>query len=66
MTPNTRNRSTLDLTFNLTRQSVDAFRTFGFVVLRRFFEPSSLAAEIDRVMADGLGTDVSHSGDIQF
>ena len=52
--------------FNLTRQSVDAFRTFGFGVLRRFFEPSSLAAEIDRVMADGLGMDVSHSGDIRF
>ena len=54
------------MTFNLTRQSADAFQTFGFVVLRRFFEPSPLAAEIDRVMADGLGADVSRSGDIRF
>ena len=37
-----------DVTFNLTRQSADAFRTFGFVVLRRFFDPSPLAAEIDQ------------------
>ena len=52
------------MTFNLIRQSADAFQTFGFVVLRRFFEPSPLAAEIDRVMADGLGANVSSSGDI--
>jgi hypothetical protein len=54
------------VTFNLTRQSADAFRTFGFVVLRGFFEPSPLAAEIDRVMADGLGDGVSRTGDTQF
>ena len=54
------------MTFNLTRQSADAFQTFGFVVLRRFFEPSPLAAEIDSVMADGPGADVSRSGDIRF
>ena len=54
------------MTFNLTRQLADAFQTFGFVVLRRFFEPSPLAAEIDSVMADGLGADVSRSGDIRF
>ena len=54
------------MTFNQTRQSADAFQTFGFVVLRRFFEPGPLAAEIDRVMADGLGADVSRSGDIRF
>jgi hypothetical protein len=50
------------LTFDLTRQSAHAFRTFGFVVLRGFFEPSPLAAEIDRVMGDGLGADVSRGG----
>jgi hypothetical protein len=55
-----------DLTFDLTRQSADVFQTFGFVVLRRFFEPGPLAAEIDRVMADGPGADVSRSGDIRF
>jgi hypothetical protein len=55
-----------DLTFDLTRQSADVFQTFGFVVLRRFFEPGPLAAEIDRVMADGTGADVSRSGDIRF
>lgn len=54
------------MTLNLTRQPADAFRTFGFVVLRRFFEPSPLAAEIDYVMAGGLGADVSRYGDIQF
>jgi hypothetical protein len=54
------------LTVNLTRQSADAFHTFGFVVLRRFFEPSPLAAEIDRVMADGLNAELSRSGDIRF
>ena len=52
--------------FNLTRESVDAFGTFGFVVLRRFFDPSALIAEVDHAMADGLGTGVSRSGDIQF
>jgi hypothetical protein len=55
-----------DLTFNLTRQSADAFRTFGFIVLRQFFEPNPLAAEIDRVMADGPGSRVSSGADIQF
>lgn len=54
------------MTFNLTRQSADAFRTFGFAVLRRFFEPNLLAAEIDRVMADGPSPRVSSGGDIQF
>lgn len=54
------------MTFNLTRQSADAFRTFGFVVLRQFFEPAPLAAEIDDVMAEGLGADVAGNGDIQF
>ena len=47
-------------------QSADAFQRFGFVVLRRFFEPGPLAAEIDRVMADGPGADISRSRDIQF
>lgn len=54
------------MTFELTSRSVDAFRTFGFVVLRRWFEPNSLAAEIDRVMANGLSSDVSRGGDIRF
>lgn len=35
---------------------VSHFRTFGFVVLRRFLDPGPLAAEIDRVMHDGLVT----------
>lgn len=45
---------------------VDAshFRTFGFVVLRRFFEPRALAAEIDRVLASGLvSAPVASGGD---
>ena len=55
-----------ELTFDLTRQSSHAFRTFGFVVLRQFFDPSPLAAEIDQVMHDGLVSDVSSSGEIRF
>jgi Phytanoyl-CoA dioxygenase (PhyH) len=54
------------MSFNLTPYSADAFRTFGFVVLRQFFDPSPLAAEIDRVMHDGLVSDVSNSGEIRF
>lgn len=52
--------------FTLTPYSADTFRTFGFVVLREFFDPSPLAAEIDRVMHDGLVSDVSSSGEIRF
>jgi hypothetical protein len=55
-----------DVTCDVPPQSVEAFRTFGFVLLHRFFEAGPLAAEIDRVMAVGLGTDVSRSGDIRF
>jgi hypothetical protein len=33
---------------------VPHFRTFGFVVLRGFFDPRALVAEVDRVLADGL------------
>jgi Phytanoyl-CoA dioxygenase (PhyH) len=51
---------------NLTLYSADTFRTFGFVVLRQFFDPSALAAEIDRVMSDGLVADVSGSGETRF
>ena len=47
---------------------VSALRTFGFVVLRRFFDPAPLAAEIDRVMHDGLvsSSDPSVGGEIRF
>ena len=50
----------------MTRQAADFFQTFGFLVLHRFFEPAPLAAEMDRVMVDGLTADVSRSGDIRF
>lgn len=44
------------------------FRTFGFVVLRRFFEPGPLGAEIDRALRDGLvgSVDPSAGGAIRF
>lgn len=44
------------------------FHTFGFVVLRRCFDPQPLAAEIDRVMTDGLvpSVDPSAGGEIRF
>ena len=41
------------MTLTVSRESADAFRTFGFVVLRQYFEPGPLAAEVDRVLADG-------------
>jgi hypothetical protein len=36
------------------------------VVLRQFFDPGPLAAEIDRVLADGVLRDVPNRGDIRF
>jgi hypothetical protein len=35
-------------------------------VVRQFFEPHSLAAEIDQVMRDGLVADVSRTGGVRF
>src|SRR4051794_36722915 len=43
-----------------------AFRTFGFGVRREFFDPRPLAAEIDRVMHDGLVSRVSKTEGIHF
>src|SRR3989442_10195945 len=54
------------MNFNSTSCSADAFRTFGFGVLREFFDPHPLAAEIDQVMHDGLVADVSRTGEIRF
>jgi len=42
------------------------FRTFGFGVLRQFFDPGPLAAEIDRAMNDGLVSRVSRTEKIDF
>jgi Phytanoyl-CoA dioxygenase (PhyH) len=44
------------------------FQTFGFVVLRRFFEPLMLAEEIDRVLHDGAVSpeEAAGSGKIRF
>ncbi len=44
------------------------FRTFGFVVLRRFFEPGPLAEEIDHALDVGLvaSVDPSAGGEIRF
>ncbi len=54
------------MTGELVRQSASALGTFGFVVLRQFFDPGPLAAEIDRVMADGILGDVPERRDIRF
>jgi hypothetical protein len=54
------------MTSELVPQSANALATFGFVVLRQFFDPGPLAAEIDRVMADGILRDVLQHGDIRF
>ena len=42
------------------------FRRFGFTVLREFFDPRPLAAEIDHVMHDGLVADVARTGELRF
>ena len=51
---------------NSTSHPADALRTFGFAVLRQFFDPRPLASEIDRVMHDGLVADVARTGEIRF
>lgn len=43
-----------------------AFRAFGFVVLRQFFDPRPLADEIDRVRHDGLVWRVARTEEINF
>jgi hypothetical protein len=45
---------------------VESFRTFGFVVLRRFFDPGPLAMEVDRVLSEGLTRRRPHTGEIRF
>jgi hypothetical protein len=44
------------------------FRTFGFIVLRRFFDPLPLVEEFDRVMHDGpvSSFDVASGTQIRF
>jgi hypothetical protein len=51
---------------NSTSYSTGAFRTFGFDVLRQFFDPQPLAAEIEQVMRDGRVTDASRGSEIHF
>jgi hypothetical protein len=45
---------------------VQSFRAFGFAVLRGFFDPGSLATEVDRVLSEGLTRLRPHTGDIRF
>ena len=47
---------------------LDYFWAFGFLVLRRFFDPRPLLAEFEQVMKDGLvsSSDLSHSDGIHF
>jgi hypothetical protein len=54
------------MNFSSTSCSADSFRTFGFGIRRQFFDPHSLAAEIDQVMHDGLVADVSRTGGARF
>jgi hypothetical protein len=47
--------------------AADTFRTFGFVVMRRFFDSAPLADEIDRVMRDGFASQrITDYGGINF
>jgi hypothetical protein len=48
------------------RPLVESFRTFGFAVPRRFFDPGPLAMEVDRVLSEGLTRRRPHTGDIRF
>ena len=52
------------MTCELMLQAANTMGTFGFVVLRQFFDPAPLAAEIDRVMANGILRDVPGRSDI--
>ena len=54
------------MTCELMPEWATALEAFGFVVLRQFFDPAPLAAEIDRVLADGILRDVPGRGDIRF
>lgn len=52
---------------SMPQAAADALRTFGFIVLRQFFDPAPLAAEIDKVMADGILRRVpERGGEIRF
>ncbi len=46
------------MTSELMPQAADALGTFGFVVLRQLFDPTPLAAEVARALADGILGDV--------
>jgi len=50
----------------MTSSSAEFLRTSGFVVLRAFFDPDPLAAEIDRVMRNGLSSRVISYEGISF
>jgi hypothetical protein len=54
------------MTREIAPQSANALATFGFVVLRHFFDPGPLAAEIDKVMANGVLKDFPERGGIRF
>jgi hypothetical protein len=53
--------------FKSTSLSADILRTFGFVVIRRFFDAAPLADEIDGVMNRGLASkQVAHYSGVNF
>ena len=54
------------MTCELMPEWATALETFGFVVLRQFLDPGPLAAEIDRVVADGILRDVQRRSDVRF
>jgi len=48
------------------KSCASGFRTFGFGVLRQFFDPNPLLAEFDRVINDGVVWNVPRRGGIRF
>lgn len=53
---------------NPTLEETDHFRTYGFVVFRRWFDPDPLSAELDHVLRSGLSQGLSalEKGEIRF
>jgi hypothetical protein len=50
----------------MTSNLASEFRAFGFVVLRRYFDPAPLGAEVDHALAHGIDAEFERGGAIRF
>jgi hypothetical protein len=56
-----------NMNFKPASVAADILRTFGFIVMRQFFDADPLADEIDRVMRDGFASQrITDYGGINF